>query len=88
MTVIAEDKVERCRIIAEVITSCGQDTDVVENAIYETEEAAKQAQDAIRDARIYLHSKLANAPRCIYLQEAFRTHWAFFNSGCRRQSAS
>lgn len=55
----AEDMVEKTVITAEMVHSCGDDVDVIRQAIEDTEQAAKQAQVAVGEARIFLNAKLA-----------------------------
>jgi len=59
----AEDMVEKTVITSEMITSCGDDTDMVKQALAETEQSAKLAQAAIGEARIFLNAKLASTRR-------------------------
>jgi len=59
----AEDAVEKCGIVAEMIAACGDDVDVVKQAIEDTERGARTAQAAIGEARIFLNAKLANTRR-------------------------
>uniref|UniRef100_A0A7S0A754 Uncharacterized protein n=1 Tax=Pyrodinium bahamense TaxID=73915 RepID=A0A7S0A754_9DINO len=59
----AEDMVEKTVITSEMISSCGDDADMVKQAIEETERSAKAAQAAIGEARIYLNAKLASTRR-------------------------
>eukprot|EP00416_Gambierdiscus_australes_P004688 CAMPEP_0171129418 /NCGR_PEP_ID=MMETSP0766_2-20121228/118908_1 /TAXON_ID=439317 /ORGANISM="Gambierdiscus australes, Strain CAWD 149" /LENGTH=1029 /DNA_ID=CAMNT_0011592615 /DNA_START=23 /DNA_END=3112 /DNA_ORIENTATION=+ len=59
----AEDMVEKTMITSEMISSCGDDADMVKQAIEETERSAKSAQAAIGEARIYLNAKLASTRR-------------------------
>mmetsp|Transcript_14154 Transcript_14154/g.44179 ORF Transcript_14154/g.44179 Transcript_14154/m.44179 type:complete len:808 (+) Transcript_14154:3300-5723(+) len=62
-TNMAEDMVEKTVIASEMITSCGDDQDMVRHSIEETERSAKAAQAAIGEARIYLNAKLASTRR-------------------------
>jgi len=59
----AEDMVEKCVITAEMISACGDDPDVVRQALEETDRAAKNAQATIGEARIFLNAKLAGTRR-------------------------
>lgn len=59
----AEDMVEKTVITSEMISACGEDPDMVKQALEETERSAKSAQAAIGEARIYLNAKLASTRR-------------------------
>jgi len=57
----AEDMVEKSLITADMIAAAGDDMEEVRQAVDQTEAAAKSAQTAIGDARIFLNAKLAAA---------------------------
>merc|ERR1719460_2936116 len=59
----AEDAVEKASITAEMITGGGDDLEEVRAAVDQTEKAAREAQTAIGEARIFLNAKLASAKR-------------------------
>eukprot|EP00927_Polykrikos_kofoidii_P001028 TRINITY_DN10374_c0_g1_i1.p1 TRINITY_DN10374_c0_g1~~TRINITY_DN10374_c0_g1_i1.p1 ORF type:complete len:1956 (-),score=521.59 TRINITY_DN10374_c0_g1_i1:151-5910(-) len=56
---LAEDHVEKAVIASEVISTAGEDMDVVKAAVATTEQAVQQAQKAIGEARIFLNAKQA-----------------------------
>merc|ERR1719162_2079070 len=62
-TNLAEDAVEKAAITAEMITSGSDDLEEVREAVDQTEKAAREAQTAIGEARIFLNAKLASAKR-------------------------
>merc|ERR1719162_1404023 len=62
-TNLAEDAVEKASITAEMITSGSDDLEEVKEAVDQTEKAAREAQTAIGEARIFLNAKLASAKR-------------------------
>eukprot|EP00929_Paragymnodinium_shiwhaense_P052532 TRINITY_DN26314_c0_g1_i2.p1 TRINITY_DN26314_c0_g1~~TRINITY_DN26314_c0_g1_i2.p1 ORF type:complete len:2040 (+),score=823.72 TRINITY_DN26314_c0_g1_i2:119-6238(+) len=68
---VAEDAVEKALITAEMISASGEDHDEVKAAVQHTEEAVKEAQKAIGDARIFLNKELAATKR--YTSDGART---------------
>uniref|UniRef100_A0A7S4S093 Structural maintenance of chromosomes protein 4 n=1 Tax=Alexandrium monilatum TaxID=311494 RepID=A0A7S4S093_9DINO len=59
----AEDLVEKAAITSEMIAAGGDNLDEVQRGVTETETAAKQAQAAIGEARIFINAKQASVKR-------------------------
>mmetsp|Transcript_87908 Transcript_87908/g.152330 ORF Transcript_87908/g.152330 Transcript_87908/m.152330 type:complete len:1964 (-) Transcript_87908:239-6130(-) len=62
-TNFAEDAVEKAAITAEMINGAGDDMEEVRNAVNETEQAAREAQTSIGEARIFLNTKQTTCKR-------------------------
>merc|ERR1719253_1105412 len=59
----AEDQAEKAAITAEMMDGCGDDLEEVRRVVDQTEAAAKEAQAALGEARIFLNAKVAVARR-------------------------
>lgn len=64
-TNLAEDAVEKASITAEMISGAGDDMEEVRQAVNETEQAARDAQTSIGEARIFLNTKQTACKRMV-----------------------